>query len=125
VCRWFLNGAKRIWDLQRGSTYPLSMVRNHIKANAPSRMLMSPSLVENHFEKIFWPPIAYMRLSVFFSQPIKNKNRHQSCPAKRVQFSCLRAWLAWFRLIAFFACVVSLFIVSGGSLPPITIVCCD
>ena len=88
-------------------------------------MLMSPSLVENHFEKIFWPPIAYMRLSVFFSQPIKNKNRHQSCPAKRVQFSCLRAWLAWFRLIAFFACVVSLFIVSGGSLPPIAIVCCD
>lgn len=51
MCRWFSNGAKIVWDLQRGSTYPLSMVRNHIKANAASQMLMSSSLVENHFEK--------------------------------------------------------------------------
>ena len=67
MCRWFSNGAKKVWDLQRGSTYPLSMVRNHFKANAASQMLMRSSLVENHFEIIFWPPIAYMWLSVFIS----------------------------------------------------------
>ena len=66
VCRWTFNGAKIVWDLQRGSTYLLSMVRKNIKANinVGSQVLMSPFVVrlmsslfvENSFEKYFGNP---------------------------------------------------------------------